>query len=119
MLGLSRLLRASRVTDPYRLPYYNPSEVVLFYGVKIVDGIRAVASIPLLYPIINIISLFGFVRMQLPYEKLTAVCMLAGLLVFISGSAMLLGMRGKEIITITPVYFFCISISLPNAWTSR
>ena len=41
------------------------------------------------------------------------------LLVFISGSAMLIGMRAKEIIAITPIYFFLVSLGLPNAWTSN
>jgi hypothetical protein len=119
MFGRSRLLRPSRVADPYRLPYYNPSEAVLFYGVKVVDWVRAIASIPFLYPIINIVALVGLLRLRLRFEKVIAICVLTGVLVFISGSAMLLGMRAKEIITITPVYFFLVSLSCAKGLTNR
>jgi hypothetical protein len=41
---------------------------------------------------------------------------LTGLLVFASASFMLMGMRPKELIAITPVYFLLISLGLPGMW---
>jgi hypothetical protein len=103
-------------TNPYFLPYYNPSETVWFYGVKAIENVEAFSSASALYLALNVISLAGIFKLKSPFERGIALCILAGLLAFISASCMLMGMRPKELIAITPIYFLLISLGLPSAW---
>jgi hypothetical protein len=116
VFGISRIVPPSQVPDPYFLPYYNPSETVLFYGVKTIEKIEVFTSVSSVYLALNLISLLGLLTLRSASQKVTALCVMAGLMAFISGSAMLLGMRAKEIITITPIYFLLISVGLSSAW---
>lgn len=98
--------------DPYVLRYYNPRETVSFYGVKVIEVLNALSSASFVYVALNIIVLLGLFTLKSDLDKITMFSLLAALLSFISVSGILLGLRQKEIITITPVYFLLVSIAL-------
>jgi hypothetical protein len=101
--------------EPYFLEYYNPKETVSFYGVKVIEGLNRLSSASFVYLALNIIALFGLFKLKSVLDKITAFSLMVALLAFISASGILLGLRQKELIAITPVYFLLLSIALPPA----
>lgn len=109
--GKSRLVPPPDNTR-YFLQYYNPVEMVSFYGVKLIQWINAVTAASILYIALDLIALPGFFRLKPDFKRITAFSLLVALLAFISASGMLLGLRQKELIAITPLYFLLLSIGL-------
>jgi hypothetical protein len=99
--------------NPYFLPYYNPSNTtVSYYGVKAIETLNAVTSASFLYLGLNIIALLGLFRLKSDMEKITVFSLVTAIGAFASASGMLLGLRQKELISMTPVYFLVLSLTL-------
>lgn len=113
-LGRSRIV-PPRDRDPYVLQYYNPRETVSFYGVKVIEVLNAFTSASVVYVALNIVALLGLFKLKSDLDKITAFSLLAALVSFISASGILLGLRQKELIAITPVYFVLLSICILSA----
>jgi hypothetical protein len=116
----SSLFGESKLVPPpdntrYFLQYYNPRETVSFYGANVVELLNDVTSASFLYIPINTIALVGLFKLKSVLDKITTFSLVGGVLVFVSASGMLVGLRHKEIIAITPVYFLLISIGLLSA----
>ena len=120
-LGESKIVLPPNST-PFFLDYYNPRQTISYYGVKIIGVLHKLSSVSLVYFALNIVCLLGLFKLKSNTEKITAFFLLAALGAFISASGILLGVRQKELITITPVYFLFLSIGLIHAaewWTGR
>ena len=118
VLGNSRIVPPPDV-DPYFVQYYNPRNAVAFYGVKVVEAVNAFSSASFFYIVLNIIAVFGLFKLRSDLDRITAFSLLAALLAFISASGILLGLRQKELIAMTPVYFLFLSIGLLSACGPR
>ncbi len=114
LLGQSRLVPPPDTPNLFFLEYFNPELTVSFYGVKLVGLLNRISSASLVYLALNIISLVGLFKLKSTLERITAFALLAALLAFISASGILLGLRQKEIIALTPTYFLLVSIGLPS-----
>jgi hypothetical protein len=104
------------------LPYYNPVEVLTSYrGVRFFQWFDKMTSASWLYALLNIGALVGFLRLRSFADRLNVLCMLGVLGMFFCASAMLMGMRTKEQITIVPLYFCLLAIGLVSAygWVSE
>jgi hypothetical protein len=112
--GKSKIVRPPDI-DPYFLEYYNPRETVSFYGVKVIEVLNTFRSPSFVYIALNIVALLGLFKLKTDLDKITAFSLLAALLSFIAASGILVGLRQKEVITITPVYFLFLSIGLLSA----
>lgn len=99
-------------SNPYFLQYYNPRETLSFYGVKVIEALNSLSSASFVYIALNIFALPGLFKLKSDLDKITAFSLIAALMSFISASGMLLGLRQKELIAITPVYFLLLSIGL-------
>ena len=98
---------------PYFEQYYNPREKAWYTGIKIAQVIDTATSTTTVYLFLNVVALAGLFMLKTAFDRITALSILLGILVFISASGMLLGLRQKELITITPLYFLLLSIVLP------
>ena len=110
-LGESRIVLPPDI-NPVFLAYYNPRKTVSYYGLKIFGVLNALNSISHVYFALNVICLLGLFKLKSNTDKIAAFFLLAALGAFISASGILLGVRQKELITITPVYFLFLSIGL-------
>ena len=83
--------------------------------------VSALSSASIVYLALNAITVLGLFKLRSDLERITAFSLLAALLCFISASAILLGLRHKELVTITPAYFLLISIGLVTAleWLAK
>jgi hypothetical protein len=98
---------------PYFLPYYHPhNTTVSYYGVKAIEVLNAVTSASLLYLGLNVVALLGLFRLKSDLEKITVFSLVAAIGAFASASGMLLGLRQKELISMTPVYFLVLSLTV-------
>jgi hypothetical protein len=103
-------------TVPVFMTYYSPSEVLTSYtGFRITGWLDAVTSSTLPYALMNIMALLGILRLR-KVDMLYVLCMLGGLAMFMGASAMLMGMRTKEQITVTPLYFALVAAGLVSAF---
>lgn len=86
---------------------------------KIVQVLNRFTSASLVYLALNILAVFGLFKLKSDLDKITAFSLLAALGCFISASGILLGVRHKELIAITPVYFLFLSLCLQRFYPSR
>ena len=121
VFGTSRIV-APRGKDPYALQYYNPRETVSYYGARVVEILNTFTSASILYVTIHIVALLGLFKLTSDLDKITVFSLLLSFVFYISASGILFGLRQKELIAITPIYFLTVSIGLLNAiqwWTQR
>ena len=101
--------------SPWTLEYYNPKGTVSFYGVKIIAAINSLSAASVLYFVLNITALLGLFKLKSNFQRVVGYSLLLTFLAFISASGILLGLRQKEIIALTPAYFLLLSIGLLSA----
>jgi hypothetical protein len=101
--------------DRFVLEYYNPRETVASYGMRLIDLVYKLTSASWLYFVLNIVGVAGLFGLKSDLEKITAFSLLVSLVAFISASGMLVGLRHKEIISITPAYFLLVAITILGA----
>ena len=114
ILGRSRIVPPA-AASPYFIQYYNPAQVVSYYGVRFIGMVDALTSAWPLYLALNMAALLGMFRLRSDLHKVAALALFAGLLAMVSASGILLGLRQKELISLTPVYFLFLSIGLRGA----
>lgn len=87
----------------YAQPYYNPSERVWGLGVKIFDILSKILMPRWLELLLISISMFGLILQKNTKFQFFGILCLSSLIIFSTASFMLLGMRTKEFVSITPI----------------
>jgi hypothetical protein len=95
------------------MDYFNPRQRVMYRGMRAIEVLHRITSAGLLYLMLNIVALVGLFSLRSDLERFgAALCVLCGLGCFVSGSAVLLGLRHKELTALAPMYFLFLSICL-------
>jgi hypothetical protein len=100
--------------NPYGVGYYNPVQRVRLDGVHFFDRLQPWGSHRGLYLTLACVGFAGlwFGRNRPDWREVTAALLF--LLLVVTVSPVLIGLRVKELATITPVYFAVIAIGLGN-----
>ncbi|QTQ37152.1 Uncharacterized protein ToN1_30240 [Aromatoleum petrolei] len=114
--GTIKLFPPKDLGSPYYAPYYNPTEILSFWGVKFMDMFNAIKSSSLIYFIFNLIAVIGLLTAVNLRTKLNGVILTGGLLCYVLASYMIIGIRFKEAVAIVPVYFLISSLGISNAF---
>lgn len=100
---------------PEFAPYFNPSRKVNFYGVQVFDYLNLPIVNQLgavLYSLFNFVVLIGIFIVKPRQTRIDYYSILLSIACFIFCTTLLLGVRHKEAVFITPLYCLCIAIAV-------
>jgi hypothetical protein len=107
--------------SPLFANYYNPSQKLYYPGVKFYDFFshpfvgKVIALIYFIFNVVVLISIFAFKRNK---YWLIYLSILAGISIFAICSTLLLGVRTKEAVFITPFYSLLVALAI-SIWSYR
>jgi hypothetical protein len=104
------------LASPLFAPYYNPSRHVRLRGMKVVDVMSAVTSWRPIYLAVNLACVFGLLTMAGGITRTHALLLASAVLLFVLASTALIGLRSKEVVAITPLYFVVSGVGISGAW---
>ncbi len=99
---------------PQFAPYFNPSRKVHFYGVQFFDYLNLPIVNQLgavLYSLFNFVVLIGIFIVKPQQTRINYYSIFLGVTCVIFCSTLLLDVRHKEAVFITPLYCLCIAIA--------
>ena len=95
--------------------YFNPSRKVYFYGVQFFDFLNQPfvnGFFTFLYPFLNLVALIGIFIVRPRQTRIYYYSIFLGVTCFIFCTTLLLDVRPKEAVFITPLYSLCIAIAV-------
>jgi len=95
--------------------YFNPSRKVYFYGVQFFDFLNQPfvnGLVTFLYPCLNLVALIGIFIVRQRQTRIYYYSIFLGVTCFIFCTTLLLDVRPKEAVFITPLYSLCIAIAV-------
>ena len=95
--------------------YFNPSRKVNFYGVQFFDFLNQPfvnGFFTFLYPCLNLVALIAIFIVRSGQTRIYYYSIFLGVTCFIFCTTLLLDVRPKEAVFITPLYSLCIAIAV-------
>ncbi|WP_026942506.1 glycosyltransferase family 39 protein [Hellea balneolensis] len=98
--------------QPWFFPYYNPEVQIKSFGPQFIDKTAKVTHHLPLWVILTLLAAFGIIIDAIKSRRLKGCLVMLSVMSFACASFLLLGIRSKEAIAISPTYFLFLAIGL-------
>ena len=98
--------------QPWFFPYYNPKVQIKSFGPSFIDSVAKVTHHLPLWIVLSVLAALGILVDAIKNLRLTGLLVMLSGMSFACASFLLLGIRSKEAIAISPTYFLFLSIGL-------
>jgi hypothetical protein len=110
--GFVTLTPAPNLFSPHFAEYYNPAKKVWRPGVELVEFILAARSSKIAYALLNLAAVCGLLVMVRGRAQVQVGLFSLSLLLMVSGSLALIGLRSKEVVAVAPLFFVVWGVGL-------
>lgn len=110
--GMVSLIYPEAPAQPWFFPYYNPKVQVKAFGPSFIDTVAKVTHHLPLWIVLTILAALGIIIDAIKSRRLNGLLVMFSGMSFACASFLLLGIRSKEAIAISPTYFLFLAIGL-------